>query len=223
MKKINKLTIKQSVADNVDRQERKTSDHNKERAFVTKLQRHELDKVFTLEKMPNRTLAQLSDFGDELLEYAVQDPNMIYLDQFLIRKGVSYKTYQTWRKRSEKLAEDHEKAMRVLGYKQLYKVANGELSKDAVLFLLHNYLPEWKDSDQYHTDLKKQVQDSNKQDFQAAVENWVTITSQVLKPLPISDMVPPKTTPSRDPEEVAKEVRRLNFSNKNIKRANTGE
>jgi hypothetical protein len=130
----------------------------------------------------------LIDMGKELVQWAqnsMKDPasENITVGEFFALKGISADCYQRWARRNEEFASLIKFAKQLIGYKLVKGLTFKRLEPKAVLFMLHNYDPEWKDMEQYHDERAKALKAD-----ELASQN-ITV---VMEKFPDSKLVPVK-------------------------------
>jgi hypothetical protein len=102
----------------------------------------------------NREWALLA--ARELIDYA-KTPEARRINTFWNRKGVSYEVSKTLCGIYEELFDAEVIAKDIIGDKRLNKGLEKEWDSGMVMFVQHQYHPDWKEANEYHDERKKAI------------------------------------------------------------------
>lgn len=111
-----------------------------------------------------RSRAEIVKLGRELVEWTLvdidkPDTNHLSLRRFFINHRIHIDTASQWHKIPEfKLCWDLAKL--IIDEKREMGMISKRFSEKGIIFTLHNYLPEWKETTEYHAQLRTQEQES---------------------------------------------------------------
>lgn len=110
--------------------------------------------------------------AQEFVEWAFHS-NGHKVSQFFKAKGIDSRTYYRWYDKYPKFADAYDFGLQVLGDKRETMMLEGKYKEKPIMHRMHAYDPEWVKSDNYHSELKTDQDNSDKK--------YTTIDSILLK------------------------------------------
>lgn len=102
-------------------------------------------------------LEYIKRISHEALEYIENTPRCLKISQYIRYKRLKEKTYYNWVNKYPWFEENHKACLRALGDKREVGMCFKELDRDAQLYVMYHYDPDWVGHQQRYNDLKKDV------------------------------------------------------------------
>lgn len=124
------------------------------------------------------TLPSMERIGDQMIDYVLDHPDCLHLNEYYLRKGLTYDTFHGWLERSKYLRDRYSQAMEIIGLRRQKVLA--KTNPHTLTHTLYQHSKEWDKADKRHADMK------NKDDKHNTVEELI----EAVKALGITDKMP---------------------------------
>jgi len=118
----------------------------------------------------------------QILHWAHNDKNALFLDQFWFSKGIPTMSFNAWRKKFPELDEACQEAKRLIGMRRETGAIKKKFDSGMIRSVQAMYRPEWKKVEKWRSELRQSVDEKTQQ----STINWV------LEKFPNSNIVPKK-------------------------------
>lgn len=101
--------------------------------------------------------------------------NVVEIMEFCMEYKIAYTTLREYVLKYDDVRECYNDIKLMLASRRRIGCLKKQYDKEVVFKDLHRYDPEWKEVDQYHNDLKKEVATSTMADAKLIADNWKKI------------------------------------------------
>lgn len=140
------------------------------------------------------TEAFINAFFEDMFKYITEDESILQIEAYYLKKGISIQTYLDWLKKFPQAKKINELCVNIVGARRELGAMKNELNAKFVSVNLYNYLPQYKEAEEWRSSLKEKETEK--------LANALKIVE--IPAFGSSDLVPKKT--NKTPEEVAKKV-----------------
>jgi len=133
---------------------------------------------FFMSALGKATIPSMEKTGDDMLDFVLSDEEILHLDEFYLRKGLTYDTFHGWLEKSAYLRAKYKLCMEIIGLRR-QKVLR-KTNPHTLTQTLYQHSPGWDKSEKRNADMK------NKDDKNRSVEELI----QAVKEMGISDKMP---------------------------------
>ena len=124
--------------------------------------------MFTLRETPV-TEAWIENLAAEFVDWAMNDPEALILDDFYLSKGLQAQQISTWKKKHSCLAEAHAFAKRKIANRREKGALTKDLSETMVSRSMPLYSDEWKEVEEWRASLRNKKDENVHQGPQIVV------------------------------------------------------
>ena len=142
------------------------------------------------------TEAFINAFFEDLFKYVTSDEDVLQVESFYLKKGISVSTYYGWVKKWPQAKKINEICMNICGTRRELGAMKNELNAKFVSLSLYHYLPRYKECEEWRSSLKEKETEK--------LANALKIVE--IPAFGSSDLVPKKKPTNKTPEEVAKKI-----------------
>lgn len=133
---------------------------------------------FFMSSLGKATIPSMEKTADEMIDFVLEDENILHLDEFYLRKGLTYNTFHSWLDKSPYLKAKYKLCMEIIGLRRQKLL--GKTNPHTLTQTLYQHSPSWDKAEKRAADLK------NKDDKHTPVEELI----QAVKDLGITEKMP---------------------------------
>jgi hypothetical protein len=118
--------------------------------------------LFTLQQKPI-SQAFIERLSGELLEWAAKNKDALTVKEFVLNKGIQWRTFMRWTQSREPLKSVYEDVKLLIANRREKGMLKREYDTKCGMHMQYLWDDDWKQADEYHSSLRKKEQSEKQQ------------------------------------------------------------